>query len=720
LSNPTETIKTEFGYFANQKNRGVVISVVCCLLVAAIIFASFGFSRRLETEYENRAILEVRYEARLFEAYTKSLLQAFDQVLLQLREEILEDGLHPDLAAWSVRRSVLRKPLFQIGVIGADGRLAATTEGASSIGVDLSDREHFRVHLDSNDDRMFISKPLVGRATGRSSLNISRPIRRSDGTFIGATVVSVDPAHFSGFLSVLDERHIAMVSLIGIDGIIRARAPVANGHNIIGMSIVGLDLEQFVLDAREGAFRSYSRLDQMELVSAFRHLDDFGMIVLVGKSSDAIFDDFYRQRRLYLGFGFVAALFVVGVGVSFETLSRFQDQARVSRAVAALQDRQFKELVGIMDGCGAVLVQTDTEGTIVACNSAFAAMVGRADRTEFLGRSIVSIVESGGLKAGQIDHFSGVRLATTYPVQFESSFAPICQNKPRIDIMWSWTQSRIGDGVEGRFVGVGIDNTDLRAKEMMLIQSSKLASLGRLAATLNHEIVQPLNVARLGLGNLKSLIEKGAPKEDLLVRADKTIDNIQRTGKILARFRSLVRQDRDFVENVQLSDAIYAATGMYEEQFRIDGIKLIVETDVDCELECSRIELEQVFVNLLANCYDAILRSRSHEKSVPGSSERSPDIVRVRIELDRGAQKIARILVEDSGGGIPAGITEQIFQPFFTTRSSNGGTGLGLAICRATIESLNGTIKVSNAGRGALFVVSLPIRTAAVLAPDSA
>jgi C4-dicarboxylate-specific signal transduction histidine kinase len=286
--------------------------------------------------------------------------------------------------------------------------------------------------------------------------------------------------------------------------------------------------------------------------------------------------------------------------------------------------------------------------------------------------------------------------------------------------MWSWTQSRIGDGVEGRFVGVGIDNTDLRAKEMMLIQSSKLASLGRLAATLNHEIVQPLNVARLGLGNLKSLIEKGAPKEDLLVRADKTIDNIQRTGKILARFRSLVRQDRDFVENVQLSDAIYAATGMYEEQFRIDGIKLIVETDVDCALECSRIELEQVFVNLLANGYDAILRSRSHEKSVPGFSKRSPDIIRVRIEQDPGAQKIARILVEDSGGGIPADIIEQIFQPFFTTRSSNGGTGLGLAICRATIERLNGTIEASNDGCGARFVVSLPIRTAAVLAPDSA
>jgi signal transduction histidine kinase len=152
---------------------------------------------------------------------------------------------------------------------------------------------------------------------------------------------------------------------------------------------------------------------------------------------------------------------------------------------------------------------------------------------------------------------------------------------------------------------------------------------------------------------------------------------------------------------------------MYEEQFRIDGIKIVFEANFDCEMECNRIELEQVFVNLLANAYDAILESRSEGKVPPGLSLRPPDSVRIHMELVPGLPRIVGIAVEDSGGGIPDEIIGNVFQPFFTTRSESSGTGLGLAICRATVENLKGKIEVSNTGRGARFVVSLPTYTAA-------
>lgn len=132
-----------------------------------------------------------------------------------------------------------------------------------------------------------------------------------------------------------------------------------------------------------------------------------------------------------------------------------------------------------------------------------------------------------------------------------------------------------------------------------------------------------------------------------------------------------------------------------------------------CELECSRIKLEQVFVSSLPNGYDAVLRSCSHEKAFLGSSQPLPDIGGIRTGLDPEAPEIVRITVEDSDCGIPAHIIENVFQPFFTTRSGAGGTGLGLALCRSTVESLKETIKVSSAGRGARFVSSLPIRKTA-------
>lgn len=709
-----------FGSFADGSGRLLTVLAIAVSLAAATVIAAIGLTDRAEKEFESRAALQVTYETQLFEVFTRSLLQRFDQVLMLLREEVLEDGPPADIATWSTRRGVLREPLFQIAVIGADGKLLATTENASSIGVDLSDREHFRVHRETDADRMFISKPLVGRASGRLSLNISRPVRNAGGRFLGVVVVSVDPQLFSDFLEILGEPNNAVVNLFGQDGIIRARAPSVPGRQFIGGSIAGFEVEDRVKVSSEGTFRAISRLDKIERIFAFRRLDDLSLTVLVGKNTDAVFADFYEQRRLYLTIGFVSAAFIIGLAVLFEIYLRAQDRIRVGEALVALQNQQSTDLIGIMDGCGAALVQTDSSGQIVACNSTFAIMFGIADRSALVGRPFDSVVAAGDLTAAQFGQFNRIRSAAAYPVRFESSFMPSDTTSVRRDIMWSWTQSKTGIDPTIRFIGVGIDNTELRAKEMMFIQSAKLASLGRLAATLNHEMVQPLNVVRLGLANLKTLIERDAPKEDLLTRAGKAIDNIQRTGSILTRFRSLIRQDRNAVEIAQLADAIHAATGMYEEQFRIDGIKLRVETDVACELECSRIELEQVFVNLLANGYDAILRSRSHGKAVPGSSQRPPDIVGIRIERDSGAPEIVRVVVEDSGGGIPADIIENVFQPFFTTRSNAGGTGLGLAICRATVESLKGTIEVSNAGRGARFVVSLPIRTSAAAAPVSA
>jgi signal transduction histidine kinase len=700
-----------FGSFANTSGRLLTVLAIAVSLAVATVLAAIGLTTRAEREFESRAVLQVTYEAQLFEVFTRSLLQRFDQVLMLMREEVLEDGPPADIATWSARRGVLHEPLFQIAVIGADGKLLATTENASNIGVDLSDREHFRVHRETEADRMFISKPLVGRASGRLSLNISRAVRNLGGQFLGVIVVSVDPQLFSNFLEILGEPNNAVVNLFGQDGIIRARAPSVPGRQFIGGSIAGFEVEELVKVSSEGIFRAVSRLDKVERIFAFRRLDDVSLTVLVGKNTDAVFADFYEQRRLYLTIGFVSAAFIIGLAVLFEIYLRAQDRIRVGDALAALQNQQSTDLIGIMDGCGAALVQTDAAGQIAACNSAFAVMFGITDRSALVGRLFDSVV------AAEFGNFNRIRSAAAYPVRFESSFMPNDATSLRRDIMWSWTQSNTGIDPNIRFIGVGIDNTELRAKEMMFIQSAKLASLGRLAATLNHEMVQPLNVVRLGLANLKTLIERDAPKDDILARADKAVENIHRTGSILKRFRSLIRQDRNVVEIAQLSDAIYAAIGMYEEQFRIDGINLIVETDIACELECSRIELEQVFVNLLANGYDAILRSRSVDKSPPGLRPRLQDFVSIRMLYDGGASEIVRIMVEDSGGGIPADIIANVFQPFFTTRSGTGGTGLGLAICRATVESLKGTIEASNASRGACFVVSLPIRVAVTAPP---
>ena len=374
-----------FGTISNGSGRLLTVLAIAMLLALATVLGAIWLTKRAEREFENRAVLQVKYETQLFEIFTRNLLQRFDQVLMLLREEVLEDGPPADIATWSAWRGVLREPLFQIAVIGADGKLLATTENASNVGVDLSDREHFSVHRETDADRMFISKPLVGRASGRLSLNVSRPVRNAGGQFLGVVVVSIDPQLFSNFLEILGEPNNTLVNLFGKDGIIRARAPSVPGQQFIGGSIAGFEVEALVKVSSEGTFRAVSRLDKVERVFAFRRLDDISLTVLVAKNTDAVFADFYKQRRLYLTIGFVSAAFIIGLAVLFEIYLRAQDRIRVGDALAALQNQQSTDLIGIMDGCGAALVQTDADGQIVACNSVFAVMFGIADRGDLVG-----------------------------------------------------------------------------------------------------------------------------------------------------------------------------------------------------------------------------------------------------------------------------------------------------------------------------------------------
>jgi len=307
------------------------------------------------------------------------------------------------------------------------------------------------------------------------------------------------------------------------------------------------------------------------------------------------------------------------------------------------------------------------------------------------------------------DRFKDVLTATRFPVRYEMSIVESNAARTRRDVMWSWTRSVSADHTDPSYIGVAIDNTDLRAKELLLIQASKLASLGRLAATLNHEMVQPLNVLRLGLRNLQTELEQGAARDAIATRLQRTLDTTARIGDILARFRSLVLHGRDTVTTFPVADAITAALAMYEEQLRIDSIDIRFNKDPAYLASGNRTELEQVFVNLVANAREAIIASRGPRRNDRVQEDSRNDWIRISFDRDSSREGFVEVCVEDTGGGVPSELAGSIFQPFFTTRSDGGGTGLGLAICRATVERFGGSLDLVNTPTGARFIVSIPV-----------
>jgi diguanylate cyclase (GGDEF)-like protein len=171
--------------------------------------------------------------AMLFEENVLRSIGEIDKALLYLRRSIETRKETTDLGTIVNTTDVLSEIIVQVGVIDAKGIMRASNAGPQPPpALDLSDREHYRVHLGSNDDQLFISKPLIGRASGRWSVQVSRRFLNSDGTFAGVVVASLDPEHFTKFYDKIDFGPSASITLIGSDGVVRSSGGRAGGFTL--------------------------------------------------------------------------------------------------------------------------------------------------------------------------------------------------------------------------------------------------------------------------------------------------------------------------------------------------------------------------------------------------------------------------------------------------------------------------------------------------------
>ncbi len=256
---------------------------------------------------------------------------------------------------------------------------------------------------------------------------------------------------------------------------------------------------------------------------------------------------------------------------------------------------------------------------------------------------------------------------------------------------------------EGQIEGVVLvfhDVSEQRNIQKALRSSERLATTGRLASTIAHEIHNPLDA----VGNLLYLIEKEA--------CDKTIRGyVTLASRELERVTKMTRQMLTFQREaakpvpVRIGEILNSVLELYERKLQSAGIT--VETPVDCkdEILAQPGELRQVFANLIGNAIEAT-RSTQGKIILRAYSSR---------EWRNGVTGI-RVIVADNGPGIPAGIRSKIYEPFFTTKGESG-TGLGLWITADIIRKYNGTMRLWSSARpgrsGTCFSVFLPFETSA-------
>lgn len=279
----------------------------------------------------------------------------------------------------------------------------------------------------------------------------------------------------------------------------------------------------------------------------------------------------------------------------------------------------------------------------------------------------------------------------------------------------------------------------LLAEQAQRIRAEKLAGIGRLAAGIAHEIGNPLGAINGYTHLLRARVggdARGLEALDGVERESTRIDRIVRGLLDYARPRRSTPAGR-----IDVNATIGAATQLLTDQGALRGIQLAISLDREVPLLAGdRHQLEQMLVNLLLNATDAmegsgtiaiishrVSRSRL-EQSVQRRTDDPPNALvprrptpRVRhwLESTEPAEEILKLVVADSGPGIPEEDAERVFDPFYTTKDPGKGTGLGLAIVARVVDDLGGTIWVQRSREGgAAFHALFPLVTVARPATD--
>lgn len=362
------------------KYAGVALGVGAAALIWAGFFHHIGAERK-EADIAARKMLSNL--AALFEEDTRRSLHAVDQTLLYLRESYLKEKDRFDIAAWARSVQAISDFVFQTTIISPDGIILArslpTTER-----IDLSDREHFRVHADRLVDGLFVSRPVRGRLSNRWAIQLTRRIDNPDGSFAGVAVISVDPAYFSRFYDSMSLGAGGSIMLVGTDGVVRARK-TANGFGT-GMSLAGSILfTSWEKSPRSGIYIiEKSTTDGVGRLVAYRSVAGFPLIVTVASG----LKDVYASHHANAAFDVqVVGLLSICVLATTMLLLRYQRGLADAKDAAEAGTRARSAFLAAMSH----EIRTPMNAVL-----GLAGALAETPLTEDQRRSVAAINESGG------------------------------------------------------------------------------------------------------------------------------------------------------------------------------------------------------------------------------------------------------------------------------------------------------------------------------------
>jgi signal transduction histidine kinase len=305
--------------------QSAVLALTAGLLVALWV------SLALYMSVEKRSALAVAERqsdnyARLLEEQTVRTVRVLDQTTVFVKTEYERLGKKFDLAGYA-RHGVFLDRFFNLIILaGPDGNVIAADRTLPP--ANIADREHFRVHVAEDSGKIFISKPVLGRSSGKWSVQFTRRLNKPDGSFGGIAVASLDPNYFSEFYKSLDTGKHSVAVLVGTDGIVRARR--SDENNTVGQDISKSMLFERVKTADAGHYFWRSLVDGTPRLYSYRKLKDYPLIAMIGFAEDEVYAEYNDHIGVMKLMGAVASALILAVSLVLLILIRYQQRAQTA------------------------------------------------------------------------------------------------------------------------------------------------------------------------------------------------------------------------------------------------------------------------------------------------------------------------------------------------------------------------------------------------------
>lgn len=575
--------------------------------------------------------------------------------------------------------------------------------------IDLSAREHVRAILQEGRD-WFLGTPVVGRVSGTFTIQVTAAVRNHLGQRLGASVVSLSVAALSNYLREIRLGPRDLLLIVRDDGVVLG----SNDEALIARPLPH-DVTATLRQAAEVSVASETRAFGRRVILGALALPNEDTLVAVVRDVEEATAPVQRMGRdlkwqvLILQVSVVVLGLLVGAVATMHAHANWLQLDRRRRELEALNTRAFARIAEAGPGVLHRLRSLPAGGwRIDIIGSAIVDVTGYSTAEGYAPNWLVGTAHHDDrpeLERAIANCFAGCGSTLEYRMRSRAG-------------RWIWVQNTLhpsSDADIGRIViGYLLDITQRKETSLILAQTSKLATLGEMAAGMAHELNQPLATIAMAAENAKETLEEVQPRDavigNVLTRLDRILAQAARAATLIEHLRVFARREGDHDRPVVVRDAVAGAILLLESRMR--GSRIRVEQDLADALPAvvgNQILLEQVLVNLMLNSVDAYER-------LGGEIAPADMTIWITAQLENGEVVVT---VADQAGGIDPGVVDRVFEPFFTTKLEGKGTGLGLSFSFGIVNGMNGSIRVKNWKGGAVFTIRLPVTGAAPASSDA-